>query len=210
MRRLFVALLLVGCGTEAPAPAKPTWVDDVQPILAANCFHCHGPTADLNKYGTMRWDILDLTPAPYAELGFTENRKVFLRPLASLNDSIHFSMLRGYVTSDNAAEKRMPPPPATLLSARDVEVLANWAANDYAPGQHHPNHKPRIAWLVKNKTFAVTDEDGDQVLGKLDCGGTEVQVLFAGSHDLPSGASGPCTGGLFDGWGTTVTSVTLK
>jgi len=50
-RITLVAMLLgLGCGTEAPVPDKPTWVDDVQPIMQANCFHCHGPTASYAKW----------------------------------------------------------------------------------------------------------------------------------------------------------------
>jgi hypothetical protein len=211
MRRLLAAsLFVVGCGAEAPAPDKPTWADDVLPILQANCFHCHGPTANYEKYMTKRWDVLDLSLPPYAELGFTEDRKDTARTFLSANS--HFDLIPTYLLPEPTTmeDTRMPPPPAPRLSARDAQVLANFKATGFTPGSHHPNHKPAIAWQDRNKTFFVTDQDGDQVLGKLDCGGTEVAILFAGRHTLPSGVTGPCSGALHDGWGGTATTVNLK
>jgi hypothetical protein len=208
-----MSFLVLGCGSELPVPEKPTWAEDVLPILQSNCFSCHGPTAagvraKFPKVGIYRWDVLDLTDPNYAEVGAgevsegTPPAKVFF----SANTTTHFSVMLSYVrpTADEAA--RMPPPPATRLPARDIEVLEKWMGNGFAAGKHPTNHKPAVRWITKNKVLAVTDEDGDQVLGKLDCGGTEVLLDRSGSHTLPSGVSGPCSATLYDGWGTLTTA----
>jgi hypothetical protein len=203
-RRLVLAsVLAIGCGAEAPVPDKPTWADDVQPILRANCFHCHGATADLSKAGTIRWDVLDLTDSALAALGFQETGA-----FTSARNSVHLAVMLGFIGSPDET-KRMPPPPATRLSDRDFAVLTNWMGTERVPGAHRPNHKPTIVWTIKPTQYQVLDADGDQVLGKLDCGGMEVTVLRTGGGlALPDGVTPPCTGTLFDGFQEA--SVSLK
>jgi hypothetical protein len=216
MVSLALSLGAIGCQTEAPAPDKPTWVDDVLPILQANCFHCHGANAKQKAGNSFRWDVLDLTNPRYADIGFGEaydppgdalkGAKVFV----SANNPLHYATVPLFTLPTMTDDARMPPPPATKLSDRDIAVLQNWAGNGFAPGSHQPNHKPTIAWLTKNKTFAVVDADGDQVLGKLMCGDAEVSIPRSGLHTLPAGVTGPCDGNLFDGWGDELTAVSLK
>jgi hypothetical protein len=211
VRAWLVALAALGCTGEAPVPDKPTWAEDVLPILRGNCLHCHGPTAASlrNHQHVMiyRWDVLDLTDPHYAEIGFGEVTEPPADPkgvktFLSARDSLHFLGLLGYVNQTAPEDQRMPPPPATRLAARDVAVLDRWAnASKFAPGAHAPNHAPTIRWLQPGKVFAVTDEDGDQVLGKLDCAGTAVPIDRSGSHTLPSGVAPPCAATLYDGWG---------
>jgi hypothetical protein len=209
---LAVSLLVLGCATEAPVPEKPTWAEDVLPILRANCFHCHGATAlsirDSTKLDVKRWDIYDLSKPGYADIGFGEvpepptdpnGMKVFL----SANTQAHFLLLVGFVKPDAPDEVRMPPPPATRLSARDIEVLEKWGETGFTEGTHSPNAKPTISWIEKGKRYQVLDGNGDQVLGRLDCGGTLVQIPRSGGHNLPSDASPPCTATLYDGFATT-------
>lgn len=189
---LAAALLVVGCGTEAPAPDKPTWVDDVEPIMKANCFHCHGANANFTKWGTKRWDVLDATQV-YPDLGFAPSDS-----FTGAGDMTHFILVGAYIKDTGAG--RMPPPPASALSARDQEVLVNWSKTGFTPGQHSPNHKPKISWLVKGKRYQVLDDDGDQVLGQLDCGGMMVPVLRSGTSELPADISPPCAATLYDGF----------
>jgi hypothetical protein len=196
---------LLGCGAEAPAPDKPTWVDDVEPILRANCFHCHGANVNqkfTDNYTAARWDIYDITDPAYAQLGF-----MMQNDSADKNVSFAGAKQIGlalYVYANTAAQTeqtRMPPPPATPLSLRDQTVLENWAmAGKLAQGQHTPNHKPTIGWLVKGKTYEVLDEDQDQVLGKLTCGGTDYPIDRSGTHTLPGDATLPCSASLYDGF----------
>jgi hypothetical protein len=214
-----LALSLLGCGAEAPVPDKPTWADDVLPILRANCFHCHGPVAHAVKYGSTRWDVYDLVmPSPdpmhpivptetamtFADLGFSQTND----PDDPMNNAVlftgakhHAAIISLEVSLPVDDPAHMPPAPATPLSARDVQVLANWAKpNAAALGKRNPNSKPTIHWLQRPKTFEVLDGDGDQVLGQLDCVGKMVPINHSGTSSLSSGASPPCSARLYDGF----------
>jgi len=206
-----ITFLMLGCGAEAPVPDKPTWAEDVLPILRANCFHCHGPSAPgirakFPKITLLRWDVRDLTDPNYAAIGFGEVSDPPDNPMApkvfvSASNSLHFkSSVLAFIKPETPDDTRMPPIPATRLAARDIAVLEKWADNDFAPGKHPQNHKPKIVWATKNKVVEITDEDGDQVLSKLDCGGTEVKLDRSGRHTLPTDVSGPCTATMYDGW----------
>lgn len=191
----FIATLLfgglLGCAVQEPAPEKPTWVDDVQPILQGNCFHCHGDGP--RPEGATRWDVYDLKDAFYMDHGFVEDAAVIA------GASSHYplmAILIGPMAGDNL---RMPPPPATRLSDHDLQVLLNWSKTGFTKGKHSPNHKPTIKWLEKPKTFVVNDADGDQVLGKLTCGTDEITISRTGSHELGD-VSLPCTAALYDGF----------
>jgi hypothetical protein len=206
IRRSWVALLpaLLGCGTESPAPEAPTWVHDVAPILRANCFQCHGPTADYAKFKTVRWDVPDLGHERYQQLGFPPpaDPSLALKPFVATNDGSHFRLMLAYVEPDVADEQRMPPAPATRLSARDVQVLKNWIEKgDFKLiVRRDPNHPPSAGWLQRPARLQVSDDDQDQVLGKLDCGGREIPILRSGGLELPEGVSPPCRATLFDGF----------
>jgi hypothetical protein len=215
---LVVALVLCACAVERPAPQEPTWVDDVQPILEANCFHCHGASFD-SKERRYRWDIYDLSDARYKDVGFMVLEEttpdsvstVPLRTFLGASDAGHYPFILDYVSPEATEDTRMPPPPASRLSARDVAVLRNWSTQPrkFQPGNHQPNHPPAISWLDPGQSVLVSDADGDQVLGRLECGGQEVLLPRSGGHQLPPGAVAPCTGALFDGWDA-VTPVELK
>jgi hypothetical protein len=211
-RLLFASMLVLGCGTEEPAPDKPTWASDVLPILQANCFSCHGPKASYKLYLQRRWDVYDLKAEPLMRMGFAPvvediERDGKITPMVTTFTGAKDNATTFWVFAETDSEAgRMPPPPATRLSARDIAVLKNWTNTGYELGSHSPNHKATITWLDKGARLAVvSDGNGDQVLGKLDCGGTEYVILNAGSHKLPSTT---CTGTLFDGFDeTAVTSI---
>src|SRR3954454_14098978 len=114
-------LLLVGlicaCGVQRPAPDEPTWVDDVQPILQANCFGCHGASFD-SKAGRYRWDVYDLADPRYQEVGFAvllENpdgdlTKAPVRTFTGARDVELYDFIKHYIKPDSDDLTRMPPP----------------------------------------------------------------------------------------------------
>jgi len=211
-------LLVLGCATEEPAPDQPTWAADVLPILRANCFHCHGSTANFRKYGNKRWDVYDRSTEPYLRLGFGPVTEEIPDSAGKTTETVTVvgakddaPLFPAYIDSDDET-LRMPPPPATRLSSRDIQLIKNWISPDnakrFALGSHQPNHKAAIAWLDKAaRHIAVTDEDGDTVVGKLDCGGTEVAVDHSGGFTLPGDAKLPCTGTLYDGFAETAVNL---
>jgi hypothetical protein len=211
---LLSATAALGCGAEAPIPEAPTWAQDIQPLLRANCFHCHGAASNYQLHGTKRWDVYDLDEEPYRRLGFekvyedvmTKEGPVKVATFFGITESGQGALITAYVDPDAGAQ-RMPPPPALPLSERDRAVLQKWldmlkqpAASAAAlEGSHQPNHPPTIAWQQPGTLAAVRDDDGDQVLGKLDCGGVEVRIQRTGGLTLPVGAKPPCRGILYDG-----------
>jgi hypothetical protein len=186
-RTLFAFVLLLaaaGCGPEDPIPAKPTWVDDVEPILRGSCFHCHG-SESVRLNADSRFDIYKADPLDpcYMDLG------------------IQFEAIRGGKMEANNIgifvalkdeKTRMPPQPATRLPSRDIEVLKRWSMTGAERGTRNPNARPVAKLLSVPKAIGqgawevqllVSDADHDQVLGKVTLGGTATrQILHAGAH----------------------------
>src|SRR3954466_2015405 len=96
---LFLAGLLLAAAARAAEPPLPKVVEfnrDVRPILADNCFACHGPDKNQRK-ADLR---LDTEEGPFGDQGGTKvlvpgqpgQSELFLR-----------------ITSDGTTRKRMPP-----------------------------------------------------------------------------------------------------
>lgn len=203
---LAAALLLAACREEAPVPANPTWVDDVEPILRANCFHCHG--GGDRPMGTQRWDFFyeAMDPPPGSPLGTVGepleprvaelNIPPALRPIATRTALANWKIFTLPTMGDDI---RMPPPPALRLSDRDLAVLKAFTG---VRGMRAGNQAPTAVWRKQGMVFEVRDGDREQVLGKLVCGAMEWPILRTGAHNLPAGATLPCTAWLFDGQDT--------
>jgi hypothetical protein len=196
--RVAVAVLLpalvAACGAEPPVPAEPTWVDDVEPILRGNCFSCHG--AGKLSTDAHRWDFF----FDQADLA----AKSIVAPKELVDVRVEAAKWPVWLTLPTG--DFMPPPPATRLTDRDVEVFRRFALNPRR-GTRVANHQPRLAWYPKAPWMLVSDGDHEQVLGKLACGGVEVPIDHTGAQPLPAGVNPPCTGTLTDG--QDVVSVTL-
>jgi hypothetical protein len=189
---VFASLVLVGLGCDSPpgAPAKPTWVDDVEPILRANCFHCHG--SQKVDVLALRWDFFD--PADQqlmglnVDFGATAPAAAFAHVLLWVN------------TGAKPLGLIMPPPPATPLSDRQMQILAAWSKESPpARGMRNPNHPPTAEWLVKPTKILIADEDHEEVLGKMTCNGVDGPILHSGTFELPTGWQPPCIARMFDG-----------
>lgn len=193
---LLITLLgLHACGGEAPVPAAPTWVDDVQPILRGNCLNCHGVTASITLFRTKRWDVCDLDA--FAAVGpFKDDPTAeFVSARSRLPVVFHSYLL----PPPGQSRPNMPPLPDPVLTARQTEVVAAWIANPVC-GQRANNARPTASWLEKPRRFVVEDGDHDQVLGSITCrDGAAATILFAGAHDLDAGALPPCRLQLSDG-----------
>jgi hypothetical protein len=185
---VFAVLLLgsVGCDSAAPVPSKPTWVDDVEPILRGACFHCHG--AEKRDVVALRWDFFDAMDSRLAGLG---DFSMVLQPGA------HIGL---WVTAMKPVGTFMPPPPASPLPDHEVQIIRNWAANvPLVRGMRNPNQKPTAEWLKKPTSILISDGDHEQVLGKMTCNGVDAPILRSGTFDLPMGWQPPCTAAMFDG-----------
>jgi len=87
---------------------------DIQPILADNCFKCHGPDASSQKAG-LRLDL------PEHALARLRGGRVAVVP----GDAESSEMMRRIVSRDPAV--RMPPPEAAKsLTVDEVELIRQW------------------------------------------------------------------------------------
>src|SRR5262245_22716289 len=114
---VFVAVTLAMNVVGRCAESSPiSFSRDVQPILAKNCFACHGPD-DKHREAELR---LDTVAGAIAELPSGERAVVAGRPETS-------ELLRR-VTSDDA-DLRMPPAKhGKPLSVEQIDLLRRWIA----------------------------------------------------------------------------------
>jgi hypothetical protein len=214
---LALCLGAAACDAADPVPAKPTWVNDVEPIMRGNCFHCHGVAANYPVLQTYRWDFYSVAvraadpadpsktiyvPDPKMIEVFGEaDAKMFVPAFTTAlgaKDGTHFTSVIVYATNPDV-NIRMPPPPASPLADRDVQVIKNWMATGFERGVRMMNKAPTADWLSRPKTIVVSDGDHEQVLGKLTCGSASAIILSSGMTKLPDGWQPPCMARLFDG-----------
>jgi hypothetical protein len=219
--RLAVATLAGALGAGAcimkDPPATPTWAEDVQPLLLGNCFHCHGAEVGFDKDGMAirshgtpegaRYDIYD--PMEYVDaVGDIEaiNR---LGVVPTRSPAIAGILVQLVKSKD--PHERMPPPPGLPLSDYEIQVLDNWLKAKAPKGTRPDNSAPRAVLAGKPAargpdlvvTFDVLDDDGDQVLGRIEGGTGKPQVISrSGRHTftLPGAAGTTPRVSLSDGW----------
>src|SRR5262245_10097015 len=116
-----VALLAAALGPRSPAadqpapkaPAKVQYAWEILPILAANCFTCHGPDAKTRKAG-LRLDVAQEA---------TKELKSGARAIVPGNSKDSELVVRILATDGD----RMPPPKSQhQLKEREKELLKRW------------------------------------------------------------------------------------
>ena len=114
-------------GVSAQAPASSGDVDfqrDVRPILADNCFQCHGPDAGSRRAG-LRLDT--------QEGAFRMGPRGTAVAPADLDGSLLYQRI-----THADAQRRMPPPALSTktLSDGDIQVLRRWIEDGASWDQH--------------------------------------------------------------------------
>lgn len=183
----FVLLGGVACSAAEP-PARPSWTEDVEPILRGSCGHCHGATADVTgmKY---RFDICDPEVPMIKDLGITFGPLTGAKPLAQI--------IAASVTSVEGSRPKMPPPPAEPLNDYEFQVISRWASRaennaDSLCNTRRGNQNPRVSVVSAAEkkgddlviTVDVSDADGETVVGKAQAGVETVNILGPGRHTL--------------------------
>ncbi len=156
------AVLAAAVGCAPSAPDKPTWVDDVQPVMMANCVRCHGSPASGGAPSTFRLDLYEDS---------IENGQQ-IRGAASM---ARFVCVRGSLAEDM-------PPNGTAIPARARDMFANWFETrctgpivSFERGARARNSEPTITINTGNGKaddslevdFLVTDADREAVTGSL-------------------------------------------
>ncbi len=193
MSSLVLALATGACAPPT-APAKPSWAEDVQPIVQGSCSSCHGPTADVTGLA-YRFDICD--PAAFADTGY-----VFPKMTSGAVTKGVADFMKKLVT--DGPRPTMPPPPAGPLSDYERDVIVNWDANRDC-GKRANNHKPTVKLVGKlvyadgDLTFTVEVDDADAE--------TVVGTVTAGDPPVTN-AAGAVVTGLINNTGRT--KITMK
>lgn len=151
-----LALVLVGCGRRtdvansdaaakpdevapaavmapnaSPATAKLAFNADIQPILAENCYHCHGPDPGSRKAG-LRLDRAEYAFRPLEKSG----------PAIVAGQPERSPLIQRIESTDD--RDRMPPPEAhKTLKPADVALLRRWVAEGAEYEEHWAFIAPR-------------------------------------------------------------------
>jgi hypothetical protein len=132
---------LMVCFARADQPQRVIYSSDVRPILAANCFACHGADE------TTREADLRLDRTEYAVL--VRDDRAAVVP----GDSKSSEVYRRMVTDD--PDTRMPPPDSGHeLTGEQIELLRRWIDEGAEYSQHWAFVKPQQAELPPLKSTA--------------------------------------------------------
>ncbi|MDC0936900.1 DUF1549 domain-containing protein, partial [Pirellulales bacterium] len=125
-------------------PADVDFLRDARPILAAQCFACHGPDANTRE-ADLRLDVRDSA---------TESEAI-------VPGDVQASELVRRINSDDEDEVMPPPASNTQLSAEQKQVLERWIAQGAEYSQHWAFTPPRRPALpvVSNTAWPRTDID---------------------------------------------------
>jgi hypothetical protein len=116
---LLVSLSIASIPARAAPPERPTYNRDVRPILAENCFACHGPDRNARK-GKFRLD----------------ERASALRKGAIVPGRPEKSELVARIFSGEPREIMPPPKTKKRLTAEQKETLRRWVAQGAAYEAH--------------------------------------------------------------------------
>lgn len=141
-----VIILLTRVVSAADAPVS--FVRDVRPILARNCFACHGPD-DKHREADLRLDTREGALA-------THDGKQAVVP-----KDIDKSELVRRIISTNADEQMPPKDSGKSLTPDQIAILKRWIAEGAPWGTHWSFEKPVKSAIpaVKNANWPASDLD---------------------------------------------------
>jgi len=129
-----------------PAPAKLSYNEHIQPILAENCFHCHGPDSGTRK-AKLRLDRAEFATAARD----THDPAIFPgKPDAS-------PLIERILSKD--PEEIMPPPEAhKTLKPAEIALLKRWISEGARYEEHWSFLPPQRPALPKINNWKSRDE----------------------------------------------------
>jgi hypothetical protein len=202
------AAVAAGCEPSPVAPMHPTWAD-VEPILRANCNHCHGGTARVTGAlgpAVFRFDFYDMTPELCGEAALAMDLPALARAQAGL--------IMTDVTPVGGPRPRMPPAPGAVLLDWERETLQRWGPAPIRGVAPAGNRPPRIeltgfpASITGPLSFVAVleDPDGQSAVGVIKVGDVIYKMDRPGSYKVSLDTSGwaarshPVSAVVCDGW----------
>jgi hypothetical protein len=203
-----VCVLMSGaaaCSSDAAVPEAPTWAY-VEPILRAECGHCHGASAAATGNG-IRFDFFDMTSSACGDAAAVLEDMTLARGQAA-------SIARAITTTDPNVRPSMPPLPAPYLTESEWLAILRWTASPQKGDKPAGNLPPRISLessaVAADGALAVNvvvdDPEGDPVVGVVRIGDQVGRMdrsgSFSGRYDTSDWPAGPVTisAVLCDGW----------
>ena len=180
-----LALLLANCNGAPDVPRNPTWAE-VEPILRANCNHCHGPTAaETGSKGGLvyRFDFYDMNA------GSCGDAAEALEPGQSYAAG-WAALIKDSITPEAGDSPRMPPAPARALADWEHDTIVRWASAQVPPrgiagrGNRRPQAHveiPVIADVQLTVRASVDDPDGESVVGVVKIGSFRLKMPRPGT-----------------------------
>jgi hypothetical protein len=151
---LLISLLPAAASGQSAPP--PSWNRDVRPILAANCFECHGPD-EATRESDLRFDLREAA---------IEDRGGYAAIVPGKTDQ---SELIARITSDDESMVMPPPDSNRSLTPEQIDTLRRWieAGAEYEPHWSFvPPMRPNPP-AVKNDSW-VRNEIDRFVLARLE------------------------------------------
>lgn len=160
MAMLSQGLVTAGHSSAAPVATPISFAREVRPILAENCFHCHGPDPE-QRSTDLRLDLWDeshgASMASVVTVGAADNSELFARVTSAEQDL------------------RMPPPDSEKsLSDEQIAILGRWidqGANYERHWSFEPPQRPSIPHV--NRRQWVSNPIDAFVLARLEAEGLE-------------------------------------
>jgi mono/diheme cytochrome c family protein len=116
------------CAAASPAADAVEFSRQIRPILANNCFACHGPD-DKARQADLRLDLRE------AALGQRGGPKAIIP-----GDSTASPLIQRITATD--ADERMPPPGGKKLTPAEIDLLTRWVREGAKYSQHWSYVRP--------------------------------------------------------------------
>ena len=181
-RPILSAIALLGACSGLDTPSDPTWIEDVRPIVYANCVRCHGYPAIHEAVPTFRLDSYSSTLMPDGD---------------EMDGAAAAATFNGYLADPFNGESKSQMPPRFPLEDRQVDILLDWIAlgdDEVEPvvfpprGERPDNAEPDMTFTEDlevggsriTAAYFIEDLDDDPVTGVLFAQGAGDPVSLAG------------------------------
>jgi mono/diheme cytochrome c family protein len=144
-----LALCLAASAAAEQGPERPVdFVRDVRPILAKNCFACHGPD-EHDRQAELRLDT------PEGAFGELNGNRPFTPSDADASEALR------RITSTDEGERMPPADSGKTLTAEEIETIRRWIEQGAAWKSHWAFEKPVQAPLpdVSDPAWCKTEWD---------------------------------------------------